>query len=52
MSMCYQVNKVGGAPTPFREAAFLYLVLKRIPASERNPHAIARDQFCKYFNSN
>ena len=41
MSMCYQINKVRGAPTPFREAAFFYLVLKRLPANRRTPHEIA-----------
>ena len=40
-SMCYQANKYRGTPRPFREAAFFYLVLKDLPANNRNARHVA-----------
>jgi len=41
MGMCYRINKVRGTPLPFQEAAFFYLVRKRLPPNKRSTADIA-----------
>lgn len=42
MGMCYRINKVRGRPLPFQEAAFFYLIFKRLPANQRGTSDVAR----------